>query len=308
MPSDPDINNQQVVNSEMTAAELNYISPVTTKDASSSLTTADIGPDLTQSYIHEQDSYAAIDTSIFPDGYGLCSGNSPVAMQSETASHGDWTSIWNIRSNSAFDDSNLDVFTLSPLDTGTHDISPAPFPNSSQPKARLDSAVQNPSQYVWDQDILPAEVSLSRQSSEPQSSNAPSKAVPASISESRAKLQASSGTNNLDSERRNTIQYLDLHPEDLFAFQWYLSSPLMSESKYIELYFSRFHPHWPILHRSTFKQSNISEELLRSVLLIGAWFSDDESAKSWATSLYSSVTDTLRSHIVGTKSLVIKHH
>lgn len=57
--------------------------------------------------------------------------------------------------------------------------------------------------------------------------------------------------------------------------------------QYVHLYFARFHPHWPILHRATFSIPNEPPLLLQTVLMIGLWVSGKTSARNAAVDLHS---------------------
>ncbi|PYI03991.1 hypothetical protein BO78DRAFT_388941 [Aspergillus sclerotiicarbonarius CBS 121057] len=55
---------------------------------------------------------------------------------------------------------------------------------------------------------------------------------------------------------------------------------------YIHLYFTHFHPHWPLLHRATFSPHHEPLLLLQVVTMIGLWFSDKPSAQGAAIDLH----------------------
>jgi hypothetical protein len=70
------------------------------------------------------------------------------------------------------------------------------------------------------------------------------------------------------------------------------SVPLEDEDRaaqtkhYVNLYFTHFHSHWPILHRATFSIPDEPPLLLQAVLMIGLWVSDKPSARQAAVDLH----------------------
>lgn len=55
---------------------------------------------------------------------------------------------------------------------------------------------------------------------------------------------------------------------------------------YVNLYFTHFHSHWPILHRATFSIPDEPPLLLQAVLMIGLWVSDKPAARQAAVDLH----------------------
>ncbi|KAE8336590.1 hypothetical protein BDV24DRAFT_168161 [Aspergillus arachidicola] len=72
------------------------------------------------------------------------------------------------------------------------------------------------------------------------------------------------------------------------------SSRSRDESHYINLYFQRFHPSWPLLHQWTFKGLNETPLLVQSMVIIGMWLSNEEDARPKAIALH----DVLRSAVL----------
>ncbi|KAI9376113.1 hypothetical protein BJX61DRAFT_539125 [Aspergillus egyptiacus] len=56
--------------------------------------------------------------------------------------------------------------------------------------------------------------------------------------------------------------------------------------RYVQLYFTEFHPHWPILHRGTFSVHHEPPLLVQAVLMIGLWVSGTSSAQRAALELH----------------------
>lgn len=56
--------------------------------------------------------------------------------------------------------------------------------------------------------------------------------------------------------------------------------------RYVDLYFTHFHSHWPILHRATFSIPDEPPLLLQAVLMIGLWVSEKASARQAAVDLH----------------------
>ncbi|KAJ5201060.1 fungal-specific transcription factor domain-containing protein [Penicillium cf. viridicatum] len=65
----------------------------------------------------------------------------------------------------------------------------------------------------------------------------------------------------------------------------------------LDLYFERFHPQWPIVHRSTFYPSAAAQDLISSMIMIGAWESGLASwmkiAERWGKSLVNRLSQNL---------------
>ncbi|KAJ3543880.1 hypothetical protein NM208_g3342 [Fusarium decemcellulare] len=62
----------------------------------------------------------------------------------------------------------------------------------------------------------------------------------------------------------------------------------------IILYFERFHPQWPIVHQATFNPSTATQELVSSMIMVGAWESGVESwmeiAEQWCEYLVTKLS------------------
>ncbi|KAE8146306.1 hypothetical protein BDV25DRAFT_162772 [Aspergillus avenaceus] len=56
--------------------------------------------------------------------------------------------------------------------------------------------------------------------------------------------------------------------------------------QYVLRYFVHFHPHWPVLHRSTFSIAHEPPLLVQAVLMIGLWVSRTPSAQQAALDLH----------------------
>ncbi|OOF90658.1 hypothetical protein ASPCADRAFT_178619 [Aspergillus carbonarius ITEM 5010] len=69
--------------------------------------------------------------------------------------------------------------------------------------------------------------------------------------------------------------------------------PTAQFTSYIHLYFTHFHPHWPILHRATFSPPDEPLLLLQVVSMIGLWVSDKPSAQEAAVSLHQKVGSSI---------------
>ncbi|KAL4977919.1 hypothetical protein BDW66DRAFT_131324 [Aspergillus desertorum] len=55
---------------------------------------------------------------------------------------------------------------------------------------------------------------------------------------------------------------------------------------WVDLYFTHFHPHWPILHRGTFDIAHEPPFLVQAVVMVGLWISETPRGKRAATELY----------------------
>ncbi|OJJ97684.1 hypothetical protein ASPACDRAFT_62661 [Aspergillus aculeatus ATCC 16872] len=76
------------------------------------------------------------------------------------------------------------------------------------------------------------------------------------------------------------------------------SSPTQGNSTsqftpYIHLYFTHFHPHWPILHRATFSPPDEPLLLLQVVSMIGLWVSDTPSSREAAINLHRNMGSSI---------------
>ncbi|KAI1260052.1 hypothetical protein F5Y18DRAFT_407283 [Xylariaceae sp. FL1019] len=60
-----------------------------------------------------------------------------------------------------------------------------------------------------------------------------------------------------------------------------------------QLYFSHFHPHWPILHQYTFQNAAPPDELRHAVLVAGLWTIDTAEARQLAESCHDMLADRL---------------
>jgi hypothetical protein len=65
-----------------------------------------------------------------------------------------------------------------------------------------------------------------------------------------------------------------------------------------ELYFSEFHPHWPLLHKDTFQSTPQPPGLVQVVLLIGLWMVNTDEARTQAASYHDTLLRDLESHLV----------
>ncbi|KAL4977125.1 hypothetical protein BDW66DRAFT_159161 [Aspergillus desertorum] len=75
-----------------------------------------------------------------------------------------------------------------------------------------------------------------------------------------------------------------------------LSSDLAEKSlrrrnqTYIQVYFDKFHPHWPFLHQATFDLDHEPAFLLQSVVMMGLWVVGDEDSQGAARKLHESLS------------------
>ncbi|KAJ5261184.1 hypothetical protein N7478_011779 [Penicillium angulare] len=67
---------------------------------------------------------------------------------------------------------------------------------------------------------------------------------------------------------------------------------------YVELYFSHFHQHWPILHHATFSIPDEPPLLVQAVMIIGLWVSDKPSAQQAAVDLHDRLGFCIRDQMV----------
>ncbi|KAL2826317.1 hypothetical protein BDW59DRAFT_145389 [Aspergillus cavernicola] len=68
------------------------------------------------------------------------------------------------------------------------------------------------------------------------------------------------------------------------------------KDRYIQLYFTDFHPLWPILHHGTFSVSHEPPLLVHAVLMIGLWVSGTSSAQRAALDLHRNLGPSILAH------------
>ncbi|KAJ5939433.1 hypothetical protein N7466_002567 [Penicillium verhagenii] len=71
-----------------------------------------------------------------------------------------------------------------------------------------------------------------------------------------------------------------------------------NRSQLEELYFSKFHPHWPILHHQTFQNSAQIPTLSIAVLLAGLWMVGDPRARDEAKLYHDTILNGLDRKLV----------
>ncbi|KAE8371282.1 hypothetical protein BDV26DRAFT_276442 [Aspergillus bertholletiae] len=72
------------------------------------------------------------------------------------------------------------------------------------------------------------------------------------------------------------------------------SNPKHQIDQYIQLYFARFHPRWPILHRGTFSASHEPSLLLYAVVMMGMWVSGKDAHRTSALDLHKRLGTCIR--------------
>ncbi|KAK2038390.1 hypothetical protein LZ31DRAFT_570138 [Colletotrichum somersetense] len=79
----------------------------------------------------------------------------------------------------------------------------------------------------------------------------------------------------------STISTIDFsNPES----QQFLSEPMILQSH--RIYFERFHPQWPLLHRGLYETTTQPSLLVRAVVTIGLWFDGLSQSKDLSTRLH----------------------
>lgn len=68
----------------------------------------------------------------------------------------------------------------------------------------------------------------------------------------------------------------------------------LNTQEYAEIYFRDFHPHWPILHPSTFDASREPLILVQSVVMIGMWITGHPAKRDAALELHRKLSDAVR--------------
>ena len=70
--------------------------------------------------------------------------------------------------------------------------------------------------------------------------------------------------------------------------------------EYIDIYFEKFHPIWPILPRGTFKAPDEPCVLLQSMLMIGLWIKGGQEAQDKAITFHRRLLSTIQEQKVCT--------
>ncbi|KAF3400004.1 hypothetical protein F1880_008251 [Penicillium rolfsii] len=58
------------------------------------------------------------------------------------------------------------------------------------------------------------------------------------------------------------------------------------EQRYVDLYFELFHPYWPFIHQTSFREYDKAPLLIQSINVIGLWLSNEDNARSRAIALH----------------------
>ncbi|PLN86917.1 hypothetical protein BDW42DRAFT_198376 [Aspergillus taichungensis] len=66
---------------------------------------------------------------------------------------------------------------------------------------------------------------------------------------------------------------------------------------YVDIYFRKFHPIWPFLHRGTFDISHEPCILIQSIVMIGLWIEGGQKSKDAARDLHRSLCAAIRSQM-----------
>ncbi|MCJ1390051.1 hypothetical protein MMC18_002909 [Xylographa bjoerkii] len=74
---------------------------------------------------------------------------------------------------------------------------------------------------------------------------------------------------------------------------WLNKEPLTTKW-FTQVYFSKIHPYWPILHAPTFDPENVSHVLLGSMVVLSSWLKGDLYHTKLAPLVFDAVTATLR--------------
>ncbi|CAG8054329.1 unnamed protein product [Penicillium salamii] len=70
-----------------------------------------------------------------------------------------------------------------------------------------------------------------------------------------------------------------------------LDPTLLSEKRdhYIQLYFEKFHPKWPFVHRGSFDVHHETPLLVQSMVVLGMWTSDEETTRRAAVDIHNNL-------------------
>ncbi|KAL4995334.1 hypothetical protein BDV10DRAFT_196788 [Aspergillus recurvatus] len=73
---------------------------------------------------------------------------------------------------------------------------------------------------------------------------------------------------------------------ELRGSQTQSEKPSEKQRHYLSLYFRLFHPHWPFIHRGSFRESHEKPLLVQSMVAIGLWLSKEQDARQKAIALH----------------------
>jgi hypothetical protein len=75
-------------------------------------------------------------------------------------------------------------------------------------------------------------------------------------------------------------------------------SLLEKRDKCIELYFEKFHSHWPFIHRASFYAPREVPLMVQSMIVIGLWASGEQTSQSAAKDLHNKIDAAIREQTV----------
>jgi hypothetical protein len=76
-------------------------------------------------------------------------------------------------------------------------------------------------------------------------------------------------------------------------------TPLSNKrDQYINLYFEKFHPRWPFIHKGSFDAKRETPLLVQSMVVLGMWASGEESARSAAVDIHHNLDSAVRAQKV----------
>ena len=91
--------------------------------------------------------------------------------------------------------------------------------------------------------------------------------------------------------RRESVRHLPDRTPELSRTE--SPRPERRDQHFIDIYFERFHPHWPFVHRESFNLSRETPLLAQSMMVIGLWASGEQRAQRAAVDLHKTLASAI---------------
>lgn len=81
--------------------------------------------------------------------------------------------------------------------------------------------------------------------------------------------------------------------------------PERRDEHFVDLYFQRFHPHWPFIHRGSFNLRHETPLLAQSMMAIGLWASGEQRSQRAALDLHRTLDSAIHQQRVSGRCTII---
>lgn len=81
---------------------------------------------------------------------------------------------------------------------------------------------------------------------------------------------------------------------------------LLKRQQCINLYFEKFHPHWPFIHKPSFDFHQETPLLVQSMVVIGLWARGGQRAQSAAVELHGKLDSAIRDQKVHDDNMILR--